>query len=128
MSLSNITITVEVDGTTNDGQIVDWQAGGTVPCRSVTENRRTITDTATKIWSVSGGDDTFALIVVINEGTTDGEVRVQSVLGETYALAVPAGAVVQVPYQWTNGTTQAYEVWLRAFTGGSTDFKYFVLA
>ena len=130
MALERISLSVEVTGTTNDGQAVNWSSSGSIEAAGIVELRRTVGDTPQAIWDV--GDYPFTAAVVINEGTTDGRVISErdGVGGgaQCYSLAVPAGAVVTIPWAWFQSiTTAATGVSIAAYTGGTTTFKVFFI-
>ena len=128
MALNNLSITVQIEGTTNDGVAISESVSGNVQCSGVVEVRRTFTDTAALIWSGDTGDGPFSNIVVINEGDQDGKAQIVDPNGgETYSTAIPAGAMVIIPWMFSTTGIVGQQVSLAAYTSQTTTFKYFVL-
>ena len=126
MALSNITVSIEIDGTTNDGATISETTGGTIQCKGVVEGRRTVTDTPAPIWDAGAGDLVYGSILIINEGDNDGEVQVVDTnTGDNYSLAIPSGATVVVPWMFSQ-TLVARQVSIASYTSTTTTFKYFV--
>lgn len=126
MSLDTVSISFQIDGTTNDGEIVSFTTKGSLPVQGVNINRIDVTSSRT-LWDVDNGDPPFSYAVLINDGANDCEVRVVDSSGATYSLAIPAGAIVTIPYQWTGSVgTQADILTVLPYTSTTTTLKYFI--
>lgn len=125
--MNTLTMTMTVSGTDNAGESHNVQSKGTYECNGMVTGTREVTDTPEKIWDGEASDGNFGLMILINEGDADGEVRVQDTNGENFSLAIPAGAVVRVSGQWSSSMGIISDtVWLAAYTAQTTKFRYFI--
>lgn len=127
MSLDAVSISFELTGDDNDGRSFSETTKGSFQCKGAVESFLSVTDTPVQIWDVSSAEKPFGLMLIVNEGDADGEVRIGNAGGSTfYSLAIPVGATVTVGSAFGGGVDKyAATVHLAAYTSQTTTFRIF---
>lgn len=125
MSLDAVSISFELTGDDNDGRSFSETTKGSYQCQGAIESFLSVTDTPVQVWETGTGLKPFGLMVVVNEGDADGEVRFNS--GALFcSLAVPVGSMVVVPSIFA-GQVGVFvtDVYVAAYTSQTTTFRIF---
>ena len=126
MSLDTVSISYQIDGTANDGEVVSFSTKGSLPVAGIVQNRLTVS-ASIDVWDVGAGDDAFNTAVFINDGSADAQVQVVCGTGEALSLALPAGAILSLPFQITENTDVSVDtITLIPFTSQTTTARYFI--
>jgi len=127
MSLDTVSISYQIDGTTNDGEVVSFSTKGSLPVAGVVQNRLTVS-ASIGVWDVgASGDAPFNTAVFINDGSADAQVQVVCGTGEALSLALPAGAILSLPFQITENTDVSVDtITLIPYTSQTTTVRYFI--
>lgn len=123
--MDSVTITYNLSGTSDTGEVVNRAYTGTIQCRGYTYGERDLDSTGWNLIDAETGDKPWAFALIINSGANDAEVRVQDTNGQTYALVIPAGGVMPLNRRW--GTTlNSNTTWLLAYALQTTSVQYFL--